>query len=472
MRSGATKTASVAITDNDGPPAPQVLYRWAAGPTTVAATDGGPAWTADASVVKGGPTALFAGGITGLHASAAGTPVGLFANERYDVETGAEMGLDFGTGLAAGAYTVRLFLADTYDGTKTVGSRVFDVLIENGLAFDNVDLVARFGHKTGGMLEWTGQVTDGRVDIDFVHMVQNPLINGVEILRAGPALPTVTLAASPTAGSEAAGTTITLTATASAAVTGAQTVALSLGGTGLTASDFVGTVPSSLTIANGATSASVTLQVADDALVEGPETAVFTIANPSSGIALGATKTASVAITDNDVGPTPQVVYRWAAGATTVAATDGGPAWTADASVVKGGPSSLFATGITLLHASAAGAPVGLFANERYDDATGAEMGLDFGSGLAAGEYIVRLFMGNGYEGTKTVGSRVFDVRIEDTLAFNDVDLVARFGHKRGGMLEWHGQVTDGRVDIDFAHVVQNPLINGVEILAVPDLLV
>ena len=63
-------------------------------------------------------------------------------------------------------------------------------------------------------------------------------------------------------------------------------------------------------------------------------------------------------------------------------------------------------------------------------------------------------------------------MRIEDTLAFNDVDLVARFGHKRGGMLEWHGQVTDGRVDIDFAHVVQNPLINGVEILAVPDLLV
>ena len=62
---------------------------------------------------------------------------------------------------------------------------MFDVLIENGLAFDNVDLVARFGHKTGGMLEWTGQVTDGRIDIDFVHVVQNPLINGVEICGPG-----------------------------------------------------------------------------------------------------------------------------------------------------------------------------------------------------------------------------------------------------------------------------------------------
>ena len=272
----------------------------------------------------------------------------------------------------------------------------------------------------------------------------------------------MTLAATPTSGSEAAGTTITLTATASAAVTGVQTVALSLSGTGLTASDFVGAIPSSLTIADGATSASVTLQVADDALAEGLETAVFTIANPSSGIALGATKTASVAITDNDGPPAPQVVYRWAAGPTTVAATDGGPAWTADASVVKGGPTALFAGGITGLHASAAGTPVGLFANERYDVETGAEMGLDFGTGLAAGAYTVRLFLADTYDGTKTVGSRVFDVLIENGLAFDNVDLVARFGHKTGGMLEWTGQVTDGRVDIDFVHMVQNPLINGV----------
>ena len=51
---------------------------------------------------------------------------------------------------------------------------MFDVLIESGLAFDNVDLVARFGHKTGGMLEWTGHVTDGRVDIDFDHVGAEP----------------------------------------------------------------------------------------------------------------------------------------------------------------------------------------------------------------------------------------------------------------------------------------------------------
>jgi hypothetical protein len=243
-------------------------------------------------------------------------------------------------------------------------------------------------------------------------------------------------------------------------------VALSLDGTGVTPGDFVGTIPASITIPNGATSATVTLNVADDALIEGVETARFTISAPSSGIALGATTSASVVLTDNDAPAAPEVLFRWAAGSTTVAATDGGPAWTADASVVNGGPTSIFAGGITGLHASAAGnAPLALFASERWDPATGAEMGLDFGSGLADGTYAVRLFMGNGYDGTKAAGSRVFDVLIEDQLVFDNVDLISRFGHKNGGMLEWTGTVDDGTVDIDFAHAVENPLINGVEFL-------
>jgi hypothetical protein len=35
------------------------------------------------------------------------------------------------------------------------------------------------------MLEWQGQVTDGTIDIGFLHGVENPLINGVEILALG-----------------------------------------------------------------------------------------------------------------------------------------------------------------------------------------------------------------------------------------------------------------------------------------------
>ena len=98
----------------------------------------------------------------------------------------------------------------------------------------------------------------------------------------------------------------------------------------------------------------------------------------------------------------------------------------------------------------------------RYDPPTGAEMGLEFGGGgLADGDYAVRLFMGNSYAGTSAPGQRQFDVTIEGALAFDNVDLVARFGHRVGGMLEWQGAVTDGTIDIDFRHVIENPLITA-----------
>ena len=122
---------------------------------------------------------------------------------------------------------------------------------------------------------------------------------------------------------------------------------------------------------------------------------------------------------------------------------------------------------------AAAGVPVGHLRQRAIGPATGAEMGLEFGKGgLAAGGYAVRLFMRKRLQGTDAVGDRVFDVRIEGEDGVQRCRPVARFGHKAGGMLEWRGTVTDGRVDIDFPTWCQNPLINGVEILAVPDMLV
>ncbi|MBD2636851.1 hypothetical protein H6G52_15900 [Limnothrix sp. FACHB-881] len=111
--------------------------------------------------------------------------------------------------------------------------------------------------------------------------------------------PTVNLSVSSTSGSEAATTAITVTATASAAVVGAQTVALAVTGTNITAGDYT-LSNTTITIPDGATTGSVTFTVADDALVEGTETATLTISTPSSGIALGTTTTANVTITDND----------------------------------------------------------------------------------------------------------------------------------------------------------------------------
>jgi Domain of unknown function (DUF4347)/FG-GAP-like repeat/Calx-beta domain len=112
--------------------------------------------------------------------------------------------------------------------------------------------------------------------------------------------PAVNLSVSPSTGTEAGRTTITVTATAARAVVGAQTVDVALSGTAA-ASDFTGTIPTQITIPDGQTSRSFTVNIDDDALTEGLETATFTISNPSSGIVLGATTSGNVAITDNDV---------------------------------------------------------------------------------------------------------------------------------------------------------------------------
>lgn len=95
-----------------------------------------------------------------------------------------------------------------------------------------------------------------------------------------------------------------------------------------------------------------------------------------------------------------------------------------------------------------------------------AEMGLRFGDGtLAPGTYAVRLLMGNSFGGTSSPGARAFDVLIEDQLFLDDLDLITSFGHNAGGVFEWVGEVRDGTIDIDFARVINDPLINGVEVI-------
>jgi hypothetical protein len=111
--------------------------------------------------------------------------------------------------------------------------------------------------------------------------------------------PSVNLSVSPNSGTEAGQTSITVTATASAAVTGNQTVSLGVSGAGITSGDY-NLSNTTITIPNGSTTGSVTFTVVDDVLVELTETAILTISNPSSGITLGATTTQNITITNDD----------------------------------------------------------------------------------------------------------------------------------------------------------------------------
>ena len=111
--------------------------------------------------------------------------------------------------------------------------------------------------------------------------------------------PSVNLSITPTTGTEANATQIIITATASSAVSGNQTVELSVTGTGITTADYT-LSSNTITILNGQTTGSVTFTIADDTETEVAETATFSITNPSSGITLGTATTANLNIEASD----------------------------------------------------------------------------------------------------------------------------------------------------------------------------
>ncbi|MGJ8661028.1 MAG: Calx-beta domain-containing protein, partial [Bacteroidota bacterium] len=112
--------------------------------------------------------------------------------------------------------------------------------------------------------------------------------------------PDVNLSADLSAGTEVGQTVITLTATATYAVTGNQTVDLVVTGTGITGTDFV-LSSSQITILNGQTTGTATFTIADDSDLEGPETATIAISNPSTGITIVSPTSVTVDIADDDL---------------------------------------------------------------------------------------------------------------------------------------------------------------------------
>jgi hypothetical protein len=127
-------------------------------------------------------------------------------------------------------------------------------------------------------------------------------LSGIRVVT-GPITPSVNLSVSATTTREAATpATLTLTATANVAVTTAQTVNVAI--TGLAAADFTlsGTT---ITIAAGQTTGTVTLTIADDAVLEGTEIGTATISTPSTGITLGTATTRDFVVFDNDFPAAP-----------------------------------------------------------------------------------------------------------------------------------------------------------------------
>jgi hypothetical protein len=86
--------------------------------------------------------------------------------------------------LPRGRYRVTLHFAEVNFDFQGPGRRVFDVLVEGKPMLEGYDAVARVGFGTAEAVRSEPIVVeDGRLEIEFVHRVRNPLVSAIEIKR-------------------------------------------------------------------------------------------------------------------------------------------------------------------------------------------------------------------------------------------------------------------------------------------------
>jgi endoglucanase len=83
-----------------------------------------------------------------------------------------------------GKYTVRLHFAETYDGITGDGQRIFSITINEKTVLEDFDPYKEAGGFQKPVVKTIKSltITNGELVIGFVNNIQNPEINGIEIL--------------------------------------------------------------------------------------------------------------------------------------------------------------------------------------------------------------------------------------------------------------------------------------------------
>jgi len=242
---GAQNSGTVTIADNDSAPA-----------ATITATD---------SASSEGPLN------TGTFTVTLSNPSSTATNVNFTVGGTATNGTDYTTitasvSVLAGSTTATKLITPTddsvYEGTETVV----------------LTLAAGTGYSIGSFSAATVTLADS----------ESP--------------PVATITATDNAATETAGNTGTFTITLSGLSSSATTVNFTAGGSAVNGTDYT-SIGTSVSITAGATTKTITITPTDDAIVEGNETLVVTLAS-GTGYSLGAPGNAAVAITDNEAVPT------------------------------------------------------------------------------------------------------------------------------------------------------------------------
>jgi len=101
----------------------------------------------------------------------------IYRTEHYGMKS-------FSAKVPNGKYKVKLHFAETFEGIGGPGERVFSFNVE-GHDFKDFDVFKKAGGAQKAYIETVDtDITDGKLDITFTSNVENPEINGIEIIPA------------------------------------------------------------------------------------------------------------------------------------------------------------------------------------------------------------------------------------------------------------------------------------------------
>ncbi|GAB5472887.1 MAG: hypothetical protein Mars2KO_09860 [Maribacter sp.] len=365
-------------------------------------------------------------------------------DELYQSERFAGSGnITYQIPVASGDYTVNLHFAETFFGvsgsgsTGGVGSRIFNINIEgNQGVINNYDIVTAAGGSGKAVVENFQNVTvsDGNLTIVLTGIIQNPKINGIEVL-----LPANLTAPTVYAGDD---------------------VALSIDNTPLTL-DGSAYDPDGGAIA--------TYQWTQ---ISGPNTATFnnaTIEDPEIGGLVEGDYVFQLSATDDEAATaTDEVTISVVGEPTTLFINSGGPAftfdgtdWIADDYFNSG---STFPNPIPIANTE----NDQLYQTERFKIGNNSliyEIPVQFAGEYNVDLHFAELFYGVAGGAPGGVGSRIFNVDVENGQGqLTNYDIVAAAGGSATAIIEDFKSinVTDGSLTITLTSVVENPKISGI----------
>ncbi len=384
-----------------------------------------------------------------------------------------EPGVGYALPVPEGRYLVNLLFVHAVTEQAGPAARVFDIRLEGELVYDDFDLSAV---RSGGVIIRSAFATviDQMLEIELERVAGNPVLSAIEVLAA--ATTTTTLPACRADGDCSDGLFCN----------GAESCNSILG-------CVAGPPPScddGLACTRDTCSESRDACVRTTRCAEGLACAAMTgrcVLDAHDGDSDGLVDGEDPCPTDprnRCFGVVAEDIHsglpiRINVGATAHECAGGkrdcvGEQWTADfgasgtpASGACNLPDGCAIAGLSELFGCQSEATEDLFQCERWAESTQAALAYAFA--VDDGEYLVNLFFANTYTGTRTVGSRTFDIFVEGAPAYLEFDQVAAAGGSAVAVVRSVvTHVSDGVLDIVLARGVENPAIKAIEVLAAP----